>query len=443
MPGNHLRIEVRVRTERPQSVAVVGLGYVGLSLAVALARHFEVFGVDNDALRVSQLAEGNDRNSMFPAGALTQPTLHLSTDPDPLRAAEVVIIAVPTPVDETNVPDLTALQSACTVVGSRLERGAIVVFESTVYPGCTEEECVPWLEQASGLAAHRDFGVGYSPERIDPGDRGHDLASVVKVVSAGDPESLAVLAGMYGEVVPAGIHQAPNIRTAEAAKVIENVQRDLNIALMNELSILFHKMDINTVDVLAAAGTKWNFARLQPGLVGGHCIPVDPYYLVHKARQLGYEPRVILAGREVNDAMARYVAEQTAELLHARDGSPGQVQRVLVMGLTFKADVRDTRNAQALVLVAELEGRGFDVWVSDPLVSPKAHRGRYLDDPFTTPERFDAVVLAVPHESYRKRSVDAFIGLLDNNADRRAFVDLHSVLQATEFQLAGVAYWSL
>lgn len=443
MPGFHPQVEVRMRSERPDSIAVVGLGYVGLSLAVALARHFEVVGLDNDALRVSQLADGNDRNAMFPAEALTQSSLHLTTNPDALRAADVVIVAVPTPVDEANAPDLTALESACAVVGARLKRGAIVVFESTVYPGCTEEECVPWLEQASGLVAHRDFGVGYSPERIDPGDRGHDLASVVKVVSAGDPESLAVLAGMYGEVVPAGIHQAPTIRTAEAAKVIENVQRDLNIALMNELSILFHKMDINTADVLAAAGTKWNFVKLNPGLVGGHCIPVDPYYLVHKSRQLGYEPRVMLAGREVNDAMARYVAEQTVELLQAESGTPDHVQRVLVMGLTFKANVRDTRNAQAAVLVAELEHRGIEVWVSDPLVSPSVQNGRYLDDPFTTSERFDGVVLAVPHEEYRGRSVDAFIGLLDDKADRRAFVDLHSVFPASDFQLAGVAYWSL
>lgn len=431
-----------MRSERPQSVAVVGLGYVGLSLAVALARHFEVIGLDSDALRVSQLADGNDRNDMFHSTELTQPTLHLTTDPDAMKASDVVIVAVPTPVDESNAPDLAALHDACMVVGTRIKRDAIVVFESTVFPGCTEEECVPLLEQASGMSAHRDFGVGYSPERIDPGDRTRGLADVVKVVSAGDPASLATLAGMYGEVVPAGIHQAPSIRTAEAAKVIENVQRDLNIALMNELSILFHKMDLNTADVLAAAGTKWNFVRLNPGLVGGHCIPVDPYYLVHKSRQLGYEPRVILAGRETNDAMARYVAEQTAELLGA-DASGTGSRRVLVMGLTFKADVRDTRNAQASVLVGELENRGFEVRVADPLVSPANHTERYVDDPFTAGERFDGVVLAVPHESYRARGVGEFLGLLDDTAAKTAFVDLNGVFPKSAFEQAGVAYWSL
>jgi UDP-N-acetyl-D-galactosamine dehydrogenase len=433
-----------MRSERPQTVAVVGLGYVGLSLAVALARHFSVVGLDNDAARVSQLAEGNDRNDMFPPEALTQATLNLTTNPDMLKTSDVIIVAVPTPVDERNDPDLTALEEACTVVGARLKREGIVVFESTVFPGCTEEACVPLLEQASGMSAHLDFGVGYSPERIDPGDRGHDLASVVKVVSAGDASTLAVLAGMYGEVVPAGIHQAPSIRTAEAAKVIENVQRDLNIALMNELSILFHKMDLNTSDVLAAAGTKWNFVKLTPGLVGGHCIPVDPYYLVHKARQLGYEPRVILSGREVNDGMARYVAEQTTALLGATtDGAANRpARRVLVMGLTFKADVRDTRNAQASVLVTELEARGFDVWVTDPLVTA-GRADRRLDDPFTAGEHFEAVVLAVPHKSYRTRGVDEFLGLLDAAPGQTAFIDLSGVLAESAFAQAGVAYWSL
>lgn len=430
-----------MRSERPQSVAVIGLGYVGLSLAVALARRFTVVGLDNDAARVSQLTQGNDRNDMFPAEALTQSSLHFTTDSDELKSSDVVIVAVPTPVDAANAPDLSALRGACAVVGARIKREAIVVFESTVFPGCTEDECVPLLEQASGMTAHRDFGVGYSPERIDPGDRQHGLESIVKVVSAGDPSTLAVLAGMYGEVVPAGIHQAPTIRTAEAAKVIENVQRDLNIALMNELSMLFHKMDLNTADVLAAAGTKWNFVKLNPGLVGGHCIPVDPYYLVHKARQLGYEPRVILAGREVNDAMARYVAEQMIDLLG--DGATdGPARRVLVMGLTFKADVRDTRNAQASVVVSELESKGFEVWVTDPLVVA-GRADRRIEDPFVSEQRFAAVVLAVPHEEYRQRPAVDYLALLDDAAAQTAFVDLHHVLPREAFAGTGAEYWSL
>jgi UDP-N-acetyl-D-galactosamine dehydrogenase len=435
------RIEVRLRSERPKIVAVVGLGYVGLSLAVALARHFEVVGLDNDALRVSQLTEGNDRNNMFDAEALSQPSLNLTSNPDSLRSADVVVVAVPTPVDQSNTPDLTMVKAACVMVGARLKSGGIVVFESTVYPGCTEEECVPLLEEASGLAAHRDFGVGYSPERIDPGDPQRGLASVVKVVSAGDPVTLAVLVEVYGEIVPAGIHQAPNIRTAEAAKVIENVQRDLNIALMNELSILFHKIGLNTRDVLAAAATKWNFVQLYPGLVGGHCIPVDPYYLVHKARQTGYEPQVILAGRAVNDAMARYVAEQAASLLPPN--VPETPNRVLVMGLTFKADIPDTRNAQASVLAAELESRGIEVWVSDPLVLAADQPSRYLADPFTSAERFDAVILAVPHKSYRARTFQDFLRLLDPLAAQPAFMDLSGIFPESLFQQAGVAYWSL
>lgn len=431
-----------MRSERPQTVAVVGLGYVGLSLAVALADRFEVVGLDNDEERISQLTRGIDRNAMFPADALALPSLRLTTSADALETVDVVIVAVPTPVDKSNAPDLTMLKAACQVVGAHLDQGGIVVFESTVFPGCTEEECVPLLEQASGLIAHHDFGVGYSPERIDAGDRNHDLGSVIKVVSAGDPSTLAVLAGMYGEVVPAGIHQAPSIRTAEAAKVIENVQRDLNIALMNELSILFHKMELNTADVLAAAGTKWNFVELYPGLVGGHCIPVDPYYLVHKARQLGYEPRVMLAGRAVNDAMARYVAEQMMGMMHI-DAAPTASRRVLVMGLTFKADVRDTRNAQASVLVTELESHGAEVWVTDPLVLPDRGVKRHMGDPFTAGRQFDAVVLAVPHESYRARDAQEFLDLLDRAASPAVFVDLHGVLPENAFQQAGVSYWSL
>jgi UDP-N-acetyl-D-galactosamine dehydrogenase len=428
--------------KRPTTIAIVGLGYVGLSLAVALASKFAVRGVDIDATRVRELSAGRDRNGMFLPGELLQPTLRFSSTPDPLATSDVVIVAVPTPVDEHDAPDLTALSSVSTMVGKHLKPGMIVVFESTVYPGCTEEECIPLLEKESGLKAHQDFGVAYSPERIDPGDTSRTLSSVMKVVSAGDPATLEVIAGMYGEVVVAGIHQAPTIRTAEAAKVIENIQRDLNIALMNELSMLFRKMDLNTADVLEAAGTKWNFAKYYPGLVGGHCIPVDPFYLVHKARQVGYDPQVILAGRRVNDSMASYVAQESATLLETLGGTPKSA-RALVMGLTFKEDVRDTRNAQAAVIVDELAKTGFEVWTSDPLLDAESQGPRFLADPFTADQQFDLVVLAVPHAAYRQADAEQFVALLGDPPGAAVFADLRGTVSAAAFDRPNTGYWTL
>ena len=427
---------------RPSTVAVVGLGYVGLSLAVALARRFSVVGFDVDQTRIEQLSVGNDRNDMLGEADLQQPSLSFTTDPATLSSADVIVIAVPTPVDDSNQPDITALESASKVVGERLHKGSIVVFESTVYPGCTEEDCVPILEATSGLKAGRDFGVGYSPERIDPGDVKHGLDAVVKVVSAGDPRTLDVVAGMYGEIVAAGVHRAPSIRVAEAAKVIENIQRDLNIALMNELSMLFHVMGIDTKEVLEASGTKWNFGRYYPGLVGGHCIPVDPYYLVHKAKALGFDTQVVLAGRRTNDRMAEYVAEQACSLLDAAGVSPSSA-KALVLGLTFKEDVRDARNAKSPVVIRQLERRGVEVWCSDPIVSvPKTLEAHFIADPFGEAQTYDLVVLSVPHKQYRGRTVESFMGLL-KVPGHGVFMDLRGIADARAIQRAGVAYWTL
>lgn len=427
---------------RPAAIAVVGLGYVGLSLATALARKYDVIGLDVDNERVRELSNGVDRNAMFAASDLCQPTLHYSTDPIVLKQADVIVIAVPTPVDDANEPDMTALRTASRTVGEHLRKGAIVVFESTVYPGCTEEECIPVIEAASGLKAHEDFGVGYSPERIDPGDAKHGLDTVVKVVSAGDPRTLDVVANMYGDIVSAGVHRAPSIRTAEAAKVIENIQRDLNISLMNELSMLFHVMDLDTKEVLAAAGTKWNFGRYHPGLVGGHCIPVDPYYLVHKARALGFDTQVILAGRRTNDQMASYVASQGVRLLTHTGVAPGSAN-ALVLGLTFKEDVRDPRNAKALAVVSELEKAGVSVCTSDPLITPPPRlEERFIADPFDGRQTFDLVILAVPHTQYTAVPTPSFIGLL-TDPKRGALMDLRGVLDAAAVRDAGAAYWTL
>lgn len=368
-------------------VAVIGLGYVGLPLATALAQHLPTIGFDVNPQRIQALREGSDGNGELHPDALTAPLLHLTDDPARLREATFLIIAVPTPIDRAKRPDLGPLIEASRLVGRYLRPGAIVVYESTVYPGCTEEVCLPVLEQASGLKAGRDFTVGYSPERINPGDAVHTLERVVKIVASQDEATTAMMAQVYGLVVKAGIYIAPDIKTAEAAKVIENIQRDLNIALMNELALLFHRLGLHTHEVLKAAGTKWNFLPFEPGLVGGHCIPVDPYYLTHKAEEVGYHPDVILAGRRINDAIGRYVARETVRLL-IQAGKVIKGARVLV--LAFKANVRDARNTRVLELIDELTQHGLDVAVTDPLVgSPAIHRYGLTEapDPFKATSR--------------------------------------------------------
>jgi UDP-N-acetyl-D-glucosamine/UDP-N-acetyl-D-galactosamine dehydrogenase len=383
-----------------RKIAVIGLGYVGLPVAAAFARGGNpVVGFDIDQARILELKAGKDRTREVNIAELKLPSLSFTSDIAALGAVDFFIVTVPTPIDEAQRPDLGAMFDASRMVGTALRKGDIVVYESTVYPGAVEEECVPILEQISGLKAGSDFNVGYSPERINPGDKQHRFESIVKVVSAQNPETLDVVADVYGSVVTAGIHRAPSIKVAEAAKVIENTQRDLNIAFMNELSLIFKALDIDTGDVLAAARTKWNFMPFQPGLVGGHCIGVDPYYLTYRAEKAGYHPEVILAGRRINDGMGQRVARECVRGLLRRKGSGGVVT---VLGLTFKEDVPDTRNSRVIDVIKELESFGLTVQVHDPMANAADAKHEYgitlteLD----ALRPADAIILAVAHESY-------------------------------------------
>jgi UDP-N-acetyl-D-glucosamine/UDP-N-acetyl-D-galactosamine dehydrogenase len=386
--------------EHGRKIAVIGLGYVGLPVAVAFARSgISVVGFDIDPHRIDELRAGHDRTREIEPCDINQPTLAYETDPARLAEADFYIVTVPTPIDTARRPDLSALNAASETVGQVLAPGDIVVYESTVYPGAVEEDCLPILENASGLRGGRDFTVGYSPERINPGDKAHRFETITKVVSAQDERTLQILASVYGSVVKAGIHRAPSIRVAEAAKVIENTQRDLNIAFMNELSAIFHELDIDTADVLAAAATKWNFQSFYPGLVGGHCIGVDPYYLTHRAEKAGYHPEVILAGRHINDEVGRRIAQTCVRLLHRRKAHEACVT---ILGMSFKENVPDTRNSKVVDIVRELQSFGVAVQVHDPLAdSDEAQReyGIALSD-LQELHPADAVILAVAHDEY-------------------------------------------
>ena len=360
-----------------RKIAVIGLGYVGLPVAAAFARAGSpVVGFDIDQTRILELKAGQDRTREVETSDLKLASLSFTSETAAVKASDFFIVTVPTPIDGARRPDLGAMFGASRMVGASLKRGDIVVYESTVYPGAVEEECVPILEQCSGLKAGADFNVGYSPERINPGDKQHRFESIVKVVSAQNPETLDVVAKVYGSVVTAGIHRAPSIKVAEAAKVIENTQRDLNIAFMNELSLIFQALNIDTGDVLAAARTKWNFLPFQPGLVGGHCIGVDPYYLTYKAEMLGYHPEVILAGRRINDNMGKFIAEQTIKQM-IRNGNPVKEAKVNVLGLTFKEDVPDLRNSHVVDVINELKSYGVQVFVHDPVTDPREASHEY------------------------------------------------------------------
>ncbi|MFZ1659698.1 MAG: nucleotide sugar dehydrogenase, partial [Flavobacteriales bacterium] len=351
--------------KKEAKLAVIGLGYVGLPIALAFARKLKVVGFDINAKRVDMMRRNEDPSDELPPEAFKGADIHFTADIEDLRDVEFFIVAVPTPIDQQNIPDLTPLLGATRTVGQVLKKGDHVVFESTVYPGCTEEDCVPLLEQLSGLRYITDFKVGYSPERINPGDKEHTLESIVKVSSGCDAESAETVAKVYELVVKAGVHRASSIKVAEAAKIIENTQRDVNIALTNELSIIFNRMGINTFDVLEAAGTKWNFLKFQPGLVGGHCIGVDPYYLVFKAKELGYHAQIIDSGRFVNDSMGGYVAKQTVKKVIGAGKNPAEA-RILVMGATFKENVTDIRNSKVADVVRELKSFSCTVDVADP-----------------------------------------------------------------------------
>ncbi len=422
-------------------LAVVGLGYVGLPLACALARHFEVIGFDIGEKRIAELQQGHDHTGEVTDADLADLPLRFTHDPAELAGAAVIIVAVPTPIDAHRNPDLSPLTGASRTVGANMGRGAVVVFESTVYPGVTEEVCLPILEQASGLAGNRDFTVGYSPERINPGDKVHTVDKIVKVVSGSTPETLELLAGVYGAVVSAGIHKAPSIKVAEAAKVIENTQRDLNIALMNELAVIFERLGIDTLDVLRAAGTKWNFLPFRPGLVGGHCIGVDPYYLTYKAQETGYNPEVILAGRRINDGMGTYVAQKVVKLL-ARAGKAVKGARVGIFGLTFKENVPDLRNTRVLDICAELAEYSVETPVHDPLADPVEALAEYglRLTPLEEMVNLDAVVFAVRHDAYASLRLS---DLLPRCTGPAVVLDLKGLWSRREAESLDILYWRL
>ncbi|MCL2713258.1 MAG: nucleotide sugar dehydrogenase [Alphaproteobacteria bacterium] len=399
-----------------RKIAVIGLGYVGLPVAVAFARkEMPVVGFDVDGVRVEELKAGHDRTREVDGSDLAHPSLTFTAEPAGIRESDFFIVTVPTPIDDTNRPDLRAMIEASRTVAGVLKKGDIVVYESTVYPGAIEEECVPVLAEVSGLKPQAEFAVGYSPERINPGDREHRFETIVKVVSAQDPQTLDIVAGVYGTAVTAGIYRAPSIKVAEAAKVIENTQRDLNIAFMNELSLIFQALGIDTGDVLAAARTKWNFLPFEPGLVGGHCIGVDPYYLTFRAERAGYRPEVILAGRRINDGMGRRIARECVRRLLRRNGSVGMVT---ILGVTFKEEVPDMRNSRVIDIISELKSFGIEVQVHDPLANVEEARQEYGVNlrALEALRGADAVILAVAHDTYVAGGWPLVEGLLKGGA---------------------------
>ncbi|MFN0083122.1 MAG: nucleotide sugar dehydrogenase [Ferruginibacter sp.] len=387
--------------DKKQKLAVIGLGYVGLPIALEFAKKIKVIGFDINADRVKMMQNKIDPSKELESSAFDGCDIEFTNDFDVLREATFFIVAVPTPVDEHNVPDLTPVIRASETIGKVIKKGDYVVYESTVYPGCTEEDCVPVIEKLSGLKMVTDYKIGYSPERINPGDKEHTITTIVKVVSGCCDESLDVIAKVYELVVKAGVHRASSIKVAEAAKIIENTQRDLNIALMNELSIIFDRMNINTFEVLEAAGTKWNFLRFQPGLVGGHCIGVDPYYLTYKSKELGYDSQVILAGRNINDCMAGYVAKKVLQHIIQNNGNVKDA-RVLIMGATFKENVSDIRNSKVADVVKELKSFSLNVDITDPHASSEELKHEYgFELTPTIGKEYDAIIVAVPHASYK------------------------------------------
>jgi UDP-N-acetyl-D-galactosamine dehydrogenase len=429
---------------KEDAIAVVGLGYVGLPLAVALGRHFRVLGVDVSEKRVAELKRRLDRTNEVDFSTVGDDVdLTFTADLNDLEKARLILVAVPTPIDEFRTPDLRPVRGASVSVGRHLQPGSVVVYESTVYPGLTEEVCVPILEAESGLACGPDFTVGYSPERINPGDKVHRLETIAKVVAGQDEATGRLLQQVYGTVVKAGTHLAPNIRTAEAAKVIENTQRDLNIALMNELALIFEMMDIDTLDVLEAAGTKWNFLPFRPGLVGGHCIGVDPYYLTFKAQALGLHPHVILAGREINDNMGKYIAEATIKRLIKSDCKI-MGARVGVLGLTFKENVPDLRNTRVVDILAELDDYGVEVLVHDAEADHEEAE-RELGVSLCALDEMrglDALILAVPHLAYKDIAVSELKGWFAD-PDRALVVDVKGFFDRAELAAESVACWRL
>jgi UDP-N-acetyl-D-glucosamine/UDP-N-acetyl-D-galactosamine dehydrogenase len=424
------------------TIAVVGLGYVGLPLAVEFGKRYPTIGFDLSKAKIDAYRRGVDPTGEVSARDFAAAErLEVTSDAAQLKRANFIVVAVPTPVDEAHQPDFSPLLGASESVGKNLAHGAVVVFESTVYPGATEEICVPVLERHSGMRWQRDFFVAYSPERINPGDREHTLTKITKIVAGDTPETLERVADVYSSIIAAGVHRASSIKVAEAAKVIENTQRDLNIALMNELALIFHKIGIDTTEVLQAAGTKWNFLPFRPGLVGGHCIGVDPYYLTHKADKLGYHPQVILAGRRINDGMGKYVAEQTVKQM-IQAGFPVKSAKINVLGLTFKENCPDLRNSRVIDVVRELQSYGADVYVHDPVadVAEAMHEYGVTLTSWDSLPRAHALVMAVAHREFGKRPVPQYVAKLEPHG---LFVDVKCQADAASLRAHGVCVWRL
>lgn len=424
--------------QKEKYLSVIGLGYVGLPLALALAKHFRVIGFDINADRVKLMQKQIDPSCELEAADFEGRDIEFTADPEDLRRAHFHIVAVPTPIDAHKVPNLTPLISASRTVGKILKQDDYVIFESTVYPGCTEEDCIPILEEESGLSFGRDFKVGYSPERINPGDKEHTVEHILKIVSGSDEMALEEIANVYGQAITAGVYKASSIKVAEAAKVIENTQRDLNISFMNELSIIFDRMNLDIQEVLAAAGTKWNFLKFSPGLVGGHCIGVDPYYLLHKAKEIGYDPQVIVSGRRINDNMPAFIAKRLVQMLAQRNKNPNEC-KVLIMGITFKENVADIRNSKVIDVVKELQQYAVNVHITDPQASPNEVSNKYnltlSDEPSTA---YDAVLVAVNHNEYRDLTIDYFKSIMTTDP---ILLDLKGIYQRPAEN--GLLYWRL
>lgn len=426
---------------KEEAISLVGLGYVGMPIAVAFAKKTRVIGFDLNYEKISLYKNGIDPTKEVGDKVIQNTSVEFTSNPEDLKKAKFHIVAVPTPVNEDHTPDLTPVESASKIVGQNLTAGSIVVFESTVYPGVTEEICIPILEKESGLVCGKDFKVGYSPERINPGDKVHRLETIVKVVSGMDQESLEIIARTYELVVEAGVYKAATIKVAEAAKVIENSQRDINIAFMNELSLIFHKMGIDTKEVLEAAGTKWNFLNFSPGLVGGHCIGVDPYYLTHKAEQLGYHSQIILAGRQINDDMGRVVAESAIKLMIRNKKNVAEA-KVGIFGFTFKENCPDTRNTKVIDIVDELKEFNIEALIYDPEAdaqeAKKIYGIEFVDE--SEMKNLDLMIIAVNHESFVQKDNSYW---LDKVNDQKVIMDLKGMLNKNEMEAKDVSYWRL
>ncbi|MBZ6006073.1 nucleotide sugar dehydrogenase [Paraclostridium bifermentans] len=436
--------------DKKENISVIGLGYVGMPLAIAFAKKINVIGFDVNKEKIELYKQGIDVTNEVGNKALKETTALMTSDETKLKEAKFHIIAVPTPINDDKTPDLRPIIGASRVLGRNLTKGSIVVYESTVYPGVTEEVCIPILEEESNLKCGVDFKIGYSPERINPGDKLHRLENITKVVSGMDEESLENIASIYELIIDAGVHRAESIKVAEAAKVIENSQRDINIAFVNELSMIFNKMEIDTKAVLEASGTKWNFLKFYPGLVGGHCIGVDPYYLTHKAEQIGYHSQVILSGRRINDGMGKYVGESTVKnLIKANKQVKGA--KVAILGMTFKEDCPDVRNSKVIDIINELKEYGINVFVADPIADENEVKREYGIEltKFENIKNMDAVIVAVGHKEYMELTLESIKKLYEekpdslNNEDKLVLVDVKGIFDKKEAQLKNYLYWRL